>query len=142
MDQKYYFDKSFNGTKAKIILGEKAEYESCHFSNCNFAEANLEEMKFVDCEFIDCKLTETDFTGSNLKSARFESCDLDRAIFEQCILEKADFRSSYNLALDPENNKIYGAKFSLQNLPGLLQKYKLQVDWSPQRIILKAQGHL
>jgi uncharacterized protein YjbI with pentapeptide repeats len=68
-------------------------------------------------------MVQTDFTN-----ASFSECDLRNAIFENTILEKADFRSAINYTLDPEQNRIKGAKFSLQGLPGLLDRYKISIE--------------
>jgi len=50
-----------------------------------------------------------------------------RAIFSHTNLERADLRTSYNFTIDPEMNRIRKAKFSLNNLPGLLDKYELDI---------------
>jgi fluoroquinolone resistance protein len=43
-------------------------------------------------------------------------------------IEKADFRTAYNYHLDPESNRLKGAKFSFHGLPGLLGKYGLEIE--------------
>jgi hypothetical protein len=43
-------------------------------------------------------------------------------------LEKADFRSAYNLSIDPEKNKIKKAKFSSTCLTELLEKYNIDIE--------------
>jgi len=52
------------------------------------------------------------------------------AIFENTILEKADFRTSLNYSIDPENNRIRKAKFSILEISGLLDKYDIEIDSS------------
>jgi hypothetical protein len=49
-------------------------------------------------------------------------------MFAQTNLRKADFRTSYNFTINPENNQITGAKFSMETLPGLLQQYKIEIN--------------
>ena len=58
----------------------------------------------------------------------FDHCDLSQAVFDRTILEKADFRTSYNYSIDPENNKIKKAKFSMTGISGLLAKYDIEVE--------------
>jgi fluoroquinolone resistance protein len=58
----------------------------------------------------------------------FDNCDLTRATFDRSVLEKADFRTSYNYSIDPENNKIKKAKFSLLGVSGLLDKYDIAIE--------------
>ncbi|HAH36546.1 MAG TPA: hypothetical protein DCL81_08480, partial [Algoriphagus sp.] len=65
-----------------------------------------------------CNLTEVNFQGS----------DLSGTVFDQTVLEKVDFRNTQNLRLDPEINKIKGARFDLYGLPGLLEKYGIIID--------------
>jgi hypothetical protein len=43
-------------------------------------------------------------------------------------LKKADLRTAYNYHIDPESNKLKKAKFSLQGLPGLLDKYGIDIE--------------
>jgi hypothetical protein len=43
-------------------------------------------------------------------------------------LEKADFTTAYNFQIDPDLNRVAGAKFALQSLPALLTKYKLRIS--------------
>ena len=44
------------------------------------------------------------------------------------MLEKADFRGAFNYSLDPELNRIKGARFSPAGLAGLLGKYGIRID--------------
>lgn len=71
---------------------------------------------------------EVDFTQSDLTEVVFDNCDLAGARFENTIIEKADLRTSFNYSIDPELNYIKKAKFSLTGLPGLLEKYGIEVD--------------
>jgi len=50
------------------------------------------------------------------------------AVFESTHLERADFRTATNYQIDPERNKMEGAKFSVNNLAGLLVKYELDLE--------------
>jgi uncharacterized protein YjbI with pentapeptide repeats len=65
---------------------------------------------------------------ADLMGADFQGSDLNGAIFENTILEKADFRHAKNFIIDPETNRIKKAKFALDGLPGLLQKYGIEVE--------------
>lgn len=78
--------------------------------------------------FSNSKLIEADFTGSDLTSSVFTNCELSRAIFKNTNIENADFRTSYNYSIDPENNRIKKAKFSIYGITGLLDKYDLEIE--------------
>jgi len=71
---------------------------------------------------------ETDFTGADFAGAIFENCDLKRAVFAATILEKADFTSSYNYSIDPNDNRIKKARFSYPGVIGLLDKYDIVIE--------------
>jgi uncharacterized protein YjbI with pentapeptide repeats len=76
----------------------------------------------------NCTLHEVDFTEADLSASTFDNCDLLNASFDKTILEKADFRTSYNYIIDPENNRIKKAKFSRNGIAGLLNKYDIEIE--------------
>ena len=78
--------------------------------------------------FRNCNLEEVDFTDAILTSSLFDNCNLKNSIFDQTNLEKVDFRTSFNIKLKPDINKIKGAKFSKANVIGLLDDYKITVE--------------
>ena len=63
-----------------------------------------------------------------MTSALLDHCNLERATFDQTILEKADLRTSYNYSIDPENNRLKKAKFSMEGISGLLDKYDIEIE--------------
>ena len=69
-----------------------------------------------------------DFAESDLTGSIFDNCDLARAIFDNTNLVKADFRSAYNFSIDPDNNRIKKAKFSMVGAVGLLVKYDIEIE--------------
>ena len=72
-------------------------------------------------------MIEVDFTESDLTGALFKECDLEKAIFQRSILENADLKTSYNFTIDPEKNRLKKAKFSKENIRGLLEKYNIDI---------------
>jgi fluoroquinolone resistance protein len=71
-------------------------------------------MKLKNTLFRNSDLREANFAQSNLAAAIFENCNLERVLFQKTNLEKANLLTSYGYTLDPEDNKIQGAKFSLE----------------------------
>ena len=63
----------------------------------------------------------------NLSAASFVGSDLSGAVFDRTILEKADFREALHYRIDPETNKVKGARFDLEGLPGLLGKWGIRI---------------
>lgn len=98
------------------------------FEECILNYASFYGLKIPKSYFSACSLLETDFRESDLAKAVFSACQLGGAMFENTNLQGADMRNNKDITLSPELNHIWGAKFSLENLPGLLQKYNIKVD--------------
>ena len=98
-------------------------FEGCQLNLSSFYQVNVSNVVFTKCS-----LQEADFTEANLTGCMFADCDLQRAVFSNTNLEKADLRTSYNFSIDPERNRLKKAKFSLQNVAGLLVKYGVEIE--------------
>lgn len=110
-------------------------FESCSdflfavgFKNCVLDYSSLYSKKLKKTKFSGCSLKEVDFSSVDLSEAVFENCDLSMAIFSQTNLEKADFTSAVNYQIDPEQNRLKKARFSLSGVPGLLGKYSIEIE--------------
>lgn len=99
------------------------DFESCQLNLSSFYQRTL-----MNTRFKDCIMHEVDFTEADLGGSTFEKSDLSGAIFSNSILEKVDFREAYNYSIDPEQNRIKKAKFSIHGLAGLLFKYEIEVE--------------
>ena len=120
----------FSGCK---LLG--LHFEDCNnfvlsatFDGCQLNLSTFYKLSLRNVTFKDCSLQEVDFSLSDMTSMIFEKCNLFGALFDNTILEKADFRTSYNYTIDPENNRIKKAKFSLHGVAGLLNKYNIKIE--------------
>lgn len=98
------------------------------FEGCQLNHSSFYKLKIKKTIFKNCQLHEVDFTESDLASALFDNCDLNQAVFDRTILERADFRTSFNYSIDPENNRMKKAKFSLAGVAGLLGKYDIDIE--------------
>lgn len=119
--------------KACKLIGLR--FETCNdfvfsadFNGCLLSYSTFSGMDLRGRDFTSSRLIETEFTDTNLTAAIFKEADLSGAVFERSNLEKADFRSATNFNIDPEKNRMKGAKFSHRDLPSLLSKYKLDID--------------
>ena len=101
---------------------------SFEFDTCVLNFSSFYKLKIKNTQFNACKLEEVEFVATDLTSAVFKNCDFRKAAFEGTILEKADLRSSFNFSINPETNKINKAKFSKQNIVGLLDKYNITIE--------------
>jgi uncharacterized protein YjbI with pentapeptide repeats len=84
-------------------------------------------MKLKGLHVLNCQLHEVDFVECDLTESHFDNCDLKGTLFENTRLTKADFTSARNISIDPDKNMMRGMKIALFNLPGLLQKYGLNI---------------
>jgi uncharacterized protein YjbI with pentapeptide repeats len=101
---------------------------SFSFKNCLLDHSSFYQTKIKKTTFANSKMLEVDFTECDLTSSVFDNCDLSRATFDRTIIEKTDFRTSFNFSIDPENNRIKKAMFSLSEIGGLLEKYDIVIE--------------
>lgn len=123
-------DVSFRGCK---LVGVQFDWcreflFSVKFENCDLKLAVFFKRKLKKTLFKNCNLQETDFTEADLTESVFDNCDLQRAVFQYTMLEKADFSTSFNFSIDPEQNRMKKARFSRMGLGGLLDKYGLVIE--------------
>lgn len=109
-------------SKCRDFLLAFSFYE-CILSSCVFSN-----LKIGGTIFEKCIMHDTQFVNTELIGCSFDECDLKNTFFDHSNLEKADFRNALNFAIDPEINKMKGAKFSRIGLEGLLFKYKLDLS--------------
>jgi uncharacterized protein YjbI with pentapeptide repeats len=109
-------------SKSRDFLFE-ASFDNCILDNAIFYKKKNKRAKFTDCSLVETDFTETDFTD-----VQFINCNLNRAFFDRTTLKNADFRTSYNYIIDPDNNTIKKARFSVHGLPGLLTKYDIRIE--------------
>ena len=100
---------------------------SFYFENSILDLVSFRWLKIKKTQFINSSLHEANFTNSDLTSSVFDTCDLAWAVFEKTILEKVDFRTSYSYSIDPTKNRIKKAKFSMQEVRGLLDQYDIEI---------------
>jgi uncharacterized protein YjbI with pentapeptide repeats len=101
----------------------KLHFKDSILNTCNFSHLNL-----IKTNFINCKIHEGLFEESNLQEACFDECDLTDSIFNRSNLSKADFRSAKNYTIDPSNNHIKKAKFSIPEVIGLVRFYDIEIN--------------
>lgn len=98
------------------------------FNKCQLNFASFYKLKLQNTIFNNCSLEEVDFVEANLSKGLFDDCNLKRAIFDNTNLEKTNFVSSYNFDINPARNLVKGAKFSQQNVQGLLNSFQIIVE--------------
>jgi uncharacterized protein YjbI with pentapeptide repeats len=123
-------DVTFKGCK---MLG--LQFDGCNqfglsiqFQGCQLNLSSFYKLRLRNTKFNNCTLHEVDFTDADLTGVAFTNCDLLGAKFENTILEKTDFRTAHNYSFDPEINRVRKAKFSFSGIPGLLDKYQIDIE--------------
>lgn len=98
------------------------------FERCNLDFASFAGRAMKHTVFEGCSLKEASFEGADLTGSRFSDCELERAVFSRTKLGKVDFRTARGFVIDPDENQLAKARFSLGGLPGLVAKYGVLVD--------------
>jgi uncharacterized protein YjbI with pentapeptide repeats len=98
------------------------------FKNCNLHLSSFYQRKMRQASFTNCDLQETDFVMAELVQVLFDNCNLSGAVFDATNLEKADFRTSFQYTINPITNKIKKARFSKDNLEGLLSHLDIIIE--------------
>ncbi|PBQ31684.1 hypothetical protein CNR22_07850 [Sphingobacteriaceae bacterium] len=99
-----------------------------HFDNCNLDYSSFDKKKLNKSSFKNSKIHGANFTQADLSKCTVSNCDFYEALFSGTNLSGLDLSTSVNFTIDPELNKIKKAKFALRSLPGLLQRYEIQVE--------------
>jgi fluoroquinolone resistance protein len=98
------------------------------FENCQLNHSSFYQVKLNHTVFQKSSLREVDFSESDLRNSLFDECDLLAATFDHSNLERANLSTAINYSIDPESNRIRGAKFSLPSVVGLLSKYQVEIE--------------
>jgi fluoroquinolone resistance protein len=128
-------DTTFRDVQFKTCKMLGLQFDNCNkfllsmnFDGCQLNLSSFYQLSLKNALFKNCSLHETDFSEADLTNSTFNNCDLAGAIFDNTSLEKVDLRYSYNFSIDPEKNRIRKAKFSLQTITGLLDKFDITIE--------------
>lgn len=96
--------------------------------HCILNYSSFRERRMPGFTFEHCEMQEVDFEATDLTNANFHHCMLQRARFEHTTLIRADFRTATHYTIDPEKNKMKKARFKLEGVAGLLEKYHIDLS--------------
>jgi len=126
---------SFQEVKFKDCKLLGIQFDNCNdfgfavsFESCVLNHSVFYQMKLNRSTFHNCQLHHVDFAEADLSNTTLSKCDLLNATFDRTNLEKTDLRGSVRFSIDPENNRLKGAKFSLSEVVRLLDKYGLEIE--------------
>ncbi|TRZ44317.1 pentapeptide repeat-containing protein [Robertkochia solimangrovi] len=123
-------DTRFKGCKMLGLLFEQSDRFGLRldFDHCILEHSSFFELDMAKTRFENCKLTGVDFTRTNLSEAIFNNCDLLDAVFDHTNLKGCDLRTADHYRIDPEQNKMNGARVSIPGLNGILGKYGISIE--------------
>ena len=98
------------------------------FTNCMLNFSSFYQLKLPKTTFDNCQLQDVDFSKADFSKSNFENCDLKGAIFDRTNLEGADLRTAYNFDIHPIQNRIKKARFSNENIIGLLRHFDIKIN--------------
>ncbi|MFH0733118.1 MAG: pentapeptide repeat-containing protein [bacterium] len=106
----------------EVLKPLKANFYNSILNNNSFYALNLNLIKMINCNLHD-----VDFTDANLTKAKFCSSDLNGSIFKNNTLIQADFSDAKNYYLNPTENKIKKAVFTLPEALSLLSSFDIVI---------------
>ena len=90
------------------------------FFDCVISHSTFIGLELKRIQMKNCIANEVDFRDADLSYVDFGGTDLARSIFGNTNLTKADLSQARNYAIDPSNNILKKAKFSMPEAMALL----------------------
>lgn len=87
------------------------------------------ELDLKHLTFEDCLIKEANFGEADLTDVVFARCDLTESDFLHTNLTGVDFRTSKNYAINLNDNKVEGAKFTFPEALSLLKSYNITIEF-------------
>ncbi len=91
--------------------------------SCNFTEMKLKDTVFKSCEITECWFQETDLSGSDFSGSKFRN-----TLFHNSRLERCNFTEAEGYTINPVNNNIRKAVFSIPEVLNLLNDFDIKIE--------------
>lgn len=115
-----------NWTKVKwplIKLTSALKFYKSNLSHSSFYELDLKELVIEEC-----KAHDVDFRGGDFSNSSFILTDFERSMFMRTKLHSADFTDATNYNIDPNENDIRKAKFTMPDVINLLHSFDIEIQ--------------
>jgi fluoroquinolone resistance protein len=109
--------------KSKTRLQKQFDFQQSSLNHSTFIGMDLPEIQFQECS-----AQNVDFRECNLTRANFAETDLSQALFQRTNLTEADFRKARNYMIDPLDNTLSRARFSMPEALALLYSLDIELD--------------
>ena len=106
-----------------IRLASPLKFYQSDLSCCNFFA-----LMFPEILMEACKLHGVDFREATLSEASFVGSDFKDSLLMHTDLSGADFTDAINYFINPFDNTIRGAKFSMPDAMNLLNGFEIEID--------------
>lgn len=95
----------------------------CILDSVIFSGNDLKKTGFNNCQIRNC-----DFGNCDMREASFSGCEFHKSTFQKCNLEKSDFRTASGYEIDPFNNRVRRACFSLPEAQSFLKFLEIRLE--------------
>lgn len=122
---------SVNWTEAKwpkIKVPSPIHFYRCTINHSTFIGLSLREITIEACQAKD-----VDFREADLSFADLSHTDFEKSLFISTNLTNADFISAKNYEIDPKQNELRKAKFSLPEAMSLLYAMDIEIGDGSER---------
>lgn len=97
------------------------------FYNSNISYSSFYELSLTEIIIETCNAKGVDFREGRFDRGNFRLTDLEGSLFTHSSLIEADFTGAYNYNINPSENKIAKAKFSLPDALNLLGHFDVEL---------------
>jgi fluoroquinolone resistance protein len=95
------------------------------FTECRLTSRNFTDIKMKLCAFMKCEIAECDFQNTFLVEVDFSQTS--QTIFHNRNLQKASFLGAHGYSIDPRNNNVKKAAFSVPDVLPLLDGFEITI---------------
>lgn len=97
------------------------------FFDCVLSHSTFIGLRLRGIQIKDCIANEVDFREADLSKVNFRGSDLAKSLFGNTNLADADLSRARNYQIDPGNNTLKMAKFSLPEAMALLYSMDIEI---------------
>jgi fluoroquinolone resistance protein len=101
----------------------EVKFEACRLQSCNFSS-----LKMKGAAFRGCKIDACFFEDGYLVDSVFDDSVFSLTLFHACDLSRASFRGARGYAIDPRDNKVEKAVFSVPDVLALVECFGVRIE--------------
>lgn len=133
LDESKFLETNFKDCKITGVNWTSADWRSfsivspVSFESCDISFSVFNSLKLHELSIQNCKVHDVDFSECDLKGADFFKTDLMDSKFSLSKLDRCNFQEAINYYIDPLENSIEGAVFTLPEVLSLLNRFKIKI---------------